>query len=157
MFCVIPSRCILKMDHHCPWVNNCVGFSNYKFFLLFLFYAILYTLYVTATVSKYFIAFWNVSEGSTTWWSISFEIVIWIGHFSALSTAKYKRYINTFIIFYYYYCFLPLCQNECETIHMKMCNLPGGSFSCKLISFSYERFLTRTHFETEAQGNLEWP
>ncbi|KAJ2158750.1 Palmitoyltransferase [Coemansia sp. RSA 552] len=35
--CADCDRCVLKMDHHCPWTNNCVGFYNQAHFLRFVY------------------------------------------------------------------------------------------------------------------------
>jgi len=66
--CSVCGRCVIKMDRkyqrtwlprcsivcfsisnrtpdHCPWVNNCVGIGNHKYFLLFVFYTFLSCLY----------------------------------------------------------------------------------------------------------------
>eukprot|EP00828_Plagiopyla_frontata_P020189 TRINITY_DN25805_c0_g1_i1.p2 TRINITY_DN25805_c0_g1~~TRINITY_DN25805_c0_g1_i1.p2 ORF type:complete len:144 (+),score=7.14 TRINITY_DN25805_c0_g1_i1:123-554(+) len=36
--CYDCERCIIKLDHHCPWVQNCIHGGNHNAFLMFLFY-----------------------------------------------------------------------------------------------------------------------
>lgn len=43
--CSACQRCIIKMDHHCPWINNCVGIGNHKFFLLFILWIFVISVY----------------------------------------------------------------------------------------------------------------
>ena len=42
--CQLCRRCVSKYDHHCPWINNCVGARNFGFFYLYLMLTLAYLL-----------------------------------------------------------------------------------------------------------------
>ena len=43
--CSVCHKCYINHDHHCPWVNNCIGLFNKKIFLLFLLYSFIEVIY----------------------------------------------------------------------------------------------------------------
>lgn len=46
--------CVMKMDHDCVFIANCVGAGNHKFFLSFIFWAFLGTLFTTVVAGPAF-------------------------------------------------------------------------------------------------------
>ena len=50
--CMICGQCVEKFDHHCVYINNCLGYRNHKYFILLILFLILYV--VVATITRVF-------------------------------------------------------------------------------------------------------
>merc|ERR1719387_1621946 len=71
--CRVCNTCILRMDHHCPWIYNCVGFKNHKYFFLLLLYCCIDLHYIVFTM------FGSAQRATTTDVPFSFMFLLIFG------------------------------------------------------------------------------
>lgn len=52
--CSVCRKCVLKMDHHCPWFDNCIGFYNHRYFFMFCTFITIACIYLITFGFHYF-------------------------------------------------------------------------------------------------------
>lgn len=73
-----PLSCVEEFDHHCIWLNTCIGKNNYISFMVLLFsIAINFMLYLAGLAVLWREAQWNMYFASmVVAWSASVVVVI---------------------------------------------------------------------------------
>ncbi|THU47642.1 hypothetical protein C4D60_Mb09t17760 [Musa balbisiana] len=46
--CVVCDNCVDRFDHHCPWIGQCIGLRNSRYYLMFILSALVFFSYIFA-------------------------------------------------------------------------------------------------------------
>uniref|UniRef100_A0A0N5BTD3 Palmitoyltransferase n=1 Tax=Strongyloides papillosus TaxID=174720 RepID=A0A0N5BTD3_STREA len=100
--------CVLKFDHHCPYINTCINFSNYKYFINYIFYgSIFWCLSVIGEIYGIVIYSINYSSNVHSWDTIT-QLVFAL----SIQIIPGKRVLIDLIC--YHYSLIKINETTCE-------------------------------------------
>jgi len=60
-------RCVSRLDHHCPWIDNCVGIGNQRMYFIFIVVLLLTMLYFYNIAFHYLVKVFFLARPGSSW------------------------------------------------------------------------------------------
>lgn len=122
--------CVLRMDHHCPFISNCVGFNNHKYFLLLLFYALVCLLFVLIDMFERFLHVFRPMLD----WDYFFKMDLPVGFAYVLTLVVFMG----LLAFFCFHCYLlGCCVTTIEQMEKRQSTDPDKKHKWKMVHLKY--------------------
>jgi hypothetical protein len=69
------NRCVAVFDHHCKWLNNCIGTLNYNYFLALITVYLIHTLFAVGVQST-LVYEWKINEKEISYGWLIMDILV---------------------------------------------------------------------------------